>query len=99
MNGKPCGGLNTGKIKVNDETEWECSSGSIIPLNLTRTLNDMTITASAIGEIIKDLAPGSTGGGGGGWQNGAVPEASGGAKGMGGYVIIYFGDWSTEEGG
>ena len=97
MNGKPCGGLNTGEIKINDTVNWECNSTSIVPLNLSRALNDITISSNDIAEIIQNLAPGATGGGGGGWKSGASPEASGGAKGMGGYVIIYFGDWSGGE--
>ncbi len=94
LNGKPCGGLNKNEIQINDDTKWECTSNSIVPLNLTRALNDLAVSDTTISDIIENLAPGATGGGGGGWQSGAIPEASGGAKGMGGYVIIYFGDWS-----
>lgn len=97
MNGKPCGGLNTNDIKINENTKWECASTSIIPLNLTRALNDVLISDTVISDIIQNFAPGATGGGGGGWKSGAAPEASGGAKGMGGYVFIYFGDWSQNQ--
>ncbi len=97
MNGKPCGGLNTNEIKIDENTKWECALDSISPLNLTRALNDISISDSLISNIIQNYAAGATGGGGGGWKNGNIPEASGGAKGMGGYVIIYFGDWPQNQ--
>lgn len=89
LNGMPCGGLNTGSVVVNDNTTWNCANTSNIPLSLSRILSESSFNS----DIITNLAAGSTGGGGGGWKYGATPQASGGAKGMGGYVFIYFGEW------
>ncbi len=92
--GIPCGGMNTGEIKVNKETTWECTnSGSNVPFALSRVLSDSVFSSS----ILQTLSPGGTGGGGGGWKYSATPRASGGAKGLGGYVYVYFGDWGGGE--
>lgn len=93
LNGIPCGGLSNKSIVVNDNTSFDCANVSNIPLSLSRVLSESSFNAS----IISDLAAGSTGGGGGGWKYGADTQASGGAKGMGGYVFIYFGDWSPKQ--
>ncbi len=92
--GIPCGGMNTGEIKVNKETTWQCAnSGSNVPFALSRALSDSVFSSS----ILESFAPGGTGGGGGGWKYSATPRASGGAKGLGGYAYIYFGDWGGSE--
>ncbi len=97
-NNIPCGGLNiTNNIKVNDSILWEaqtsCTADSNKPFVLSRTLYANLFNY----ETIRNFSIGSTGGGGGGWmQNDSTPAASG-AKGMGGYVYIYFGDWSPKE--
>ena len=93
-NGIPCGGMNAGEIVVNKETTWQCiNSTSNVPFTLSRVLSDSVFNSL----VLQNLAPGSTGGGGGGWKYGATPRASGGAKGLGGYVYIYFGDWGGGE--
>lgn len=89
INGVPCGGLNTQSVIVNEDTTWACNNTSNIPFSLSRILADSSFN----NDIISNLAAGSTGGGGGGWKYDASPQASGGAKGMGGYVFIYFGKW------
>ena len=94
LNGIPCGGLNTGSIVVNKETTWQCTNTeSNMPFALSRSLSDKAFNSN----IIQNLAAGSTGGGGGAWKYSATPRAQGGAKGLGGYVFIYFGDWGDGE--
>ncbi len=94
LNAIPCGGLNTGSIVVNKETTWQCTNAeSNVPFTLSRVLSDKAFNSS----IIQNLAAGSTGGGGGAWKYSLTPRAQGGAKGMGGYVFIYFGDWGDGE--
>lgn len=97
-NNIPCGGLNTNDdIKVNDTTKWEASTSCITdsnnPFALTRALYANMFNY----ETIKNFSVGSTGGGGGGWMQGASVPAASGAKGMGGYVYIYFGDWNQKQ--
>ncbi len=93
--GNPCGGLSTEAVKINDTTEWACeNSTSIAPFALTRAiLEDFRYT-------FVDTPPGgSTGGGGGGWMYHAdgSPNVSNGAKGLDGYIYIYYGEWGKEN--
>ncbi len=96
----PCGGLNNKKnIKVNDDLTWEgassCSGDSNKPFPLTREV----FTNNFSSDVINNFVIGATGGGGGAWMQSASTPAESGAKGMGGYVYIYFGDWSSTGGG
>jgi len=95
LNGIPCGGMNMESIAVNKDVIWQCSNNlSPKPLSLSRALSDSSLSAGSVSNIIQNYAPGATGGGGGGWKYGT--GAMGGARGLGGYVLIYFGDWSDE---
>ncbi len=92
----PCGGMGTVSIMFDKDSEYaKCNNtSSNIPLTLTRTLTENVFN----NDIINNYAPGSTGGGGGGWNaNNTGASASAGADGLGGYVYIYFGDWSENN--
>lgn len=92
--GNPCGGLSTNPVKIDGNSEWACENGnSIIPLVLTRAvLEDFKY------DFIENPPGGSTGGGGGGWMyhSDGAPNISNGAKGLDGYIYIYYGEWGRE---
>jgi len=94
LNGKPCGGFNIESIAVDKNTFFECTNNSSNPLPLTRSLYKESLNDNDVFRFLSTFAPGATGGGGGGWLKNQ--GASNGAKGLGGYVFIYFGDWSGE---
>ncbi len=95
--GTPCGGKSKVSVEFKNNAgetiEWQCNNSNIIPLPLSRILS----TAVFDSNIMNNFAPGSTGGGGGAWdEDNADSGISSGANGMGGYIYIYFGDWNKE---
>jgi len=96
--GIPCGGMSvTGfkfKTSNGEEINWECGTGAGGPQFAPTTPKRGDI-GTFEQSMITRFPGGSTGGGGGAWHFGE--GAGGGAKGMGGYVYVYYGKFEGEE--